>query len=115
MYYWHTATIVEALRQIADVKKILVQGPGGDVDTENLVIYMKGTDDRLFVSGFNVEEPDPVVKGACDVEHVELSDGKDYRGGLNSRNATTAMVYTRVRQYFVDKGAHVVDTHKDYF
>lgn len=116
MYYWHTATIVEALRRIPDVERILVQDPGGDVDSENLVVYVKGTDERLFISGFNVEQPDPIVKGACDVEYIELTDGVDYRGGLNSSStATTAMVFTRVRQYFVDKGAEVVDTHKDFF
>lgn len=115
MFYWHTATIVEALRRIPNVSKILVQDPGGDVDSENLVVFIRGSDDKLFVSGFNVEQPDPVDKGACDVEYIELTDGQDSRGGLTSRDAKTAMVYTRVRQYFVDNNAEVVDSHKTFF
>jgi hypothetical protein len=116
MWYWHSATIVEDLLRIKNVTKVINQGQGGDVDSDNLVIYVRGCNDKLWVNGFNTpDEPDITTPGACDVEMIELSDGLDSRGGLNSSEAAVAMVYTRVRQYFIDKGATVVPTHKDYW
>jgi len=115
MFYWHTATIVEALKRIKNVDKILVQDPGGDVDSENLIVYVKGTDDQLWVCGFITDDGVVDPAGACDVEMIELTDGLSSSGGLNSTNANLAIAYTRIRQYFVDNGAEVVPTHKAYF
>jgi hypothetical protein len=113
-FYWHSATIVEALLRIPNVKKILNTGPGGDVDSDILTIEIKGAVDRLYVSGFIVDG-EIATPGACDVEFIELQDGLDGQGGLMSTDPKVAMVYMRVRQYFVDKDAHVVPSHKPYF
>jgi hypothetical protein len=116
MFYWHSATIAEAFGRITDVYKVINQGPGGDCDSDNLVVYLRGCGDKLFVSGFNTpEQPDITTPGACDVEMIELTDGRDDRGGLTSTIPAVAMAYTRVRQFFIDKGATVVPTHKDYW
>ena len=113
-FYWDSAAVATALLCIPGVKRVLNTGPGGDVDSDCFTITVKGATDRLFVSGFSVDSeianPDSTT-----VEFIELKDGLDSRGGLNSSDPRVAMVYTRVRQYFVDKGAVVVPTHKDYF
>lgn len=116
MFNWHSATIVSDLLKIKNVTKIVNQGQGGDIDSDNLVIYVRGCEDKLFVNGFNTPDEDDIeTPGSCGVEMVELSDGLDSRGGLNTTDGTVAMVYMRVRQYFIDKGAIVVPTHKEYW
>lgn len=112
--HWNTAKIAAELHSIRGVSGIRNIGQGGDVDTENLVITIKGTSDELFVCGFSVDN-DIIAPGDTDVEMIELSDGLDSRGGLTSSHPKTAEAYIRVRQYFLDRGFKVVPTHKAYF
>ena len=114
MYYWNTDKIAKDLSELQLVSSVVNGGKGGDIDTDTLVIEVEGTEDRLFVCGFNVEDYE-VPRTDVDVELIQLTDGEDSRGGLNSRNFSVAQVYIEVRQYFVDRGGSVVNSIKDYF
>jgi hypothetical protein len=113
-FRWHSPTIVSALKLIPGVKGIRNTGQGGDVDSDNLTVSIKGATDQLFISGF-VQGGEISTPNVCEVDFIELTDGLDYRGGLNSTDARVADVYIAVRQYFVNSGAFVVPTHKAYF
>lgn len=116
MYRWNTSVIEGHLKQIPGVTKVTVNGPGGDVDTDNIVLTVDGSGDSLFIAGFEVDSmgelPD---KSDVDVDMVELTDGQCGSGGLNSDDFRTAQAFIHVRQYFVVNGANVVDSMKAYF
>ena len=114
MFHWKTNEVLADLRKIPLVKDVKNTGPGGDVDTDHLRIEVRGSPDPLYVCGFNVDG-DPKDQSNSEVEMVELTDGRDSRGGLNSDNDNTGQVWLQVRQYFRSKGIEVVDTMDDYF
>ena len=121
MYRWNTQKLVEAFEAIPQVSSVKVDHPGGDCDTENIVLFVEESDDeRVYCCGFSCEDESiwdtPYEeKGDINIEMVELTDGMDSRGGLNSSNPNTAMAYIAARQILVDDGAHVVNRLKDYF
>jgi len=121
MYHWNTQKLVEAFEQIPQISSVKVNMPGGDCDTENIIMYVEGSEDeRLYCQGFSCEDESiwdtPYEeKGDIYIEMVELTDGMDSRGGLVSENANTAMAYIAVRQILIDDGADVVNRLKDYF
>ena len=119
MFRWNSKQIKSDLAAIDQVSRVDITGPGGAVDTENLVIYLKGTDQMLWACGFAQDEAFYEIpyeeKGDIDVEMVELDDGLDSRGGLNSTDPIVALAYVAVRQYFIDKDVDVVDDMDDYF
>lgn len=114
MFRWNTDQIADDVRMLSFVKSVTIDEPGGDVDTDNLVVEIDGSEDHLFVAGFSV---DFELKNTSnvDVEMIELSDGMDSSGGLSSSDNNTAQAYIAVRQYFVDKNAAIVNSMKDYF
>ena len=116
MYQWNTKQIEEHLKQIPGVAKVTVNPPGGDVDTDNIVLTINGADDRLFIAGFEVRSDRELPnKSDVEVEMVELTDGTDCTGGLSSDDFRVAEAFIHVRQYFVVNGAAVVDRMRDYF
>ena len=116
MYRWNTKQIEQDLATIPGVVTVTVNGPGGDVDTDNIVLDIDGASDKLFIAGFEVENDRELPnKSDIDVPMVELTDGMCGSGGLNSDDFRVAEVFIRVRQYFVVNGADVVDHMKDYF
>jgi len=98
-----------------DLTVILESEPGGDFDTCPITVGVNGTDDNLFVSGFITG--DEVISDwyDVDVEMVELSDGLDSRGGLNSRNPKTIQAYADIRIKLAKEGFEIVDKMEDYF
>ena len=116
MYRWKTDVIEQHLQQIPGVSQVEVNGPGGDVDTDNIMLTVDGSDDNIFIAGFEVQNDRELPnKSDVDVDMVELTDGKCSSGGLNSDDFRTAQAFIHVRQYFVVNGAQVVDRMKDYF
>lgn len=115
MAHWKTDDISADLIRIPGVKSVTENGQGGDYDTNNLIIDLKGTSDQLRVCGFDDESGELVTIDDADVPMVELTDGLSSNGGLNSRNLKTAKVYILIRQYFIDKGFEVVPTMNAYF
>jgi len=114
MAQWNTKQIAKDLKLIPGVEKVKIYPPGGDVDTDNIIVKIKGADDSLFVSGFD-DEDDPANPSDVDVPFIELTDGLSSDGGLNSTDKKVARVYIEIRQYFLNRAFYVVNTHKAYF
>lgn len=117
MYKWNTDKIKAYLQTLDCIDGVLNNGPGGDVDTDNLLAKVRGTDTYIYVCGFNVEcdannvyITDPTD---CDVEMVQVTDQSGV--GLQSNDFTVAQAYIEVRQHFVDADAPVIGRLKDYF
>jgi hypothetical protein len=87
-------------------------GPGGDVDTDNIMVTIPNGE-RLFIYGFDPEN-DPQNQSDCDVDMVVLTDGADSRGGLNVNDPDLGQAYIKIKQYLIDKGFEVVPTLDDY-
>lgn len=117
MFHWNTDKITTYLETLDCVESVSNDGPGGDVDTDNLRVKVRGADDEyIFMCGFNVEEINNIYitdPSNCDVEMVEVTDQSGY--GLQSDNFTVAKAYIEVRQHFVGASASVVTHLKDYF
>lgn len=117
---WRTGDIKKLIKTSLDDESIghtiEENGQGGDVDTNNLRIefYDEEHTDPLFVRGFNsvgdITTPDDV-----EVEMIELSDGLDSRGGLNSKNRTTCVAYGVIMSALRQDGWDVIPSLDDYF
>jgi len=118
MFRWNTQKIITDLKKIPLIRDIKVNGPGGDVDSENLVITVRGAPDKLLVCGFVADQADFTTStpGDDDFEMVELADSSaDSRGGLNSDDDNVGQVWLAIRNYFRKQNIQVVDQLKDYF
>jgi hypothetical protein len=111
---WNSRNVAADLQKINLVLAVHIQEPGGDVDTDNLLVEVRNCDDMFFVCGFDPEN-DPVNQSDCDVPFIQLTDGQDSRGGLNSDEENMGLVYLGIRKYFRDLGFDVVNTMDDYF
>jgi hypothetical protein len=113
--HWKTKDVVELLKPLA--AKVEVSEPGGDVDTENLILTAKGAkrDNHLWVCGFRLECGLIKDPADTDVENVEVKDGQDSRGGLNTDDEATCVMYGRVCSALRKKGFSVVLTLDNYF
>jgi len=115
VYYWKTSEVIDELSKISKVKKVASTQPGGDYDTTEVIVHVVGCSDRLYVSGFySTEECIPNPDDST-VEWVEISDGLDSRGGLNSTNDNLAEVYIKIRQYFAKRGASIINHYSEIF
>lgn len=112
MYKWNSDKIIAFIQTLDCIEDVLNDGPGGDVDTDNLCAKVRGTGEYIYVCGFNVDNdiPDPYE---CDVEMVEITDQSG--DGLQSNDFTIAQAYIAIRQYFVGQDVPVVNRLKDYF
>ena len=116
MFHWNTKQIKSDLAQITGIVKVVVGPPGGDVDTDNLMLEISGANDNLFVCGFstnhNIQINDP---SNVEIDIIELQDGLDGGGGLHSNDRLTANIFIQVRQYFANKRASIVPSMDPYF
>lgn len=114
--HWNTAELIrqiEALPGVSDVTSFL----SGDDNSDQLVI--KFTKDYcLWCTGW---PDDPkrsggmISPGDCEIVHVELSDGLDSRGGLNSFAKSAMESYSLIREFFESKGAHIIDSYREIY
>jgi hypothetical protein len=117
MPIWNSSKITQDLKKLLgdDIKGIINDGPGGDVDTDNLCLVVnKRKRQWVHALGFS-QDHDITDPSEATVPYVELTDGQDSSGGLNSDDPKMARVYTTARAYFRRKGFVVVNTIKDYF
>ena len=110
---WKTDDVMAALRgEGLDCSPL---PPGGDMDTRKILIRVDG-EYSLWVTGFDediqeeIEDPDDV-----EVEMVELTDGKDSRGGCNSYAEGHVTAWGKAGRILEGMGFHVVRTMDDYF
>lgn len=112
---WNTKQIQSDLSQLFAVVRVDINPPGGDVDTDNLIIRINGTNEYLIVCGFNTSDDMITAQTPSDVD-VEMIQLCDTSGdGLQSNNPTLAVTYVEVRQYFVNQDIEVVPSMDPYF
>lgn len=114
---WNSDRIIKDLGTLIGngVKEIVNDGPGGDVDTDNIrFIVDRRNREWLIAVGF---DQDREIKNPSKVKvpYVELSDGQDSQGGLNSDDPRMAQAYVKIRAYFRDQGFQVVNAMDDFF
>lgn len=113
MSLWNTEQITKELKKINGVK-VTNNGQGGDVDTSNLYVEKNGY--GIHVAGFIttslgiVDSPD-----LCEVEMVEISDGRDSQGGCNADTPEEFFFFGQVQEIIKRLGHIVVRQMKDYF
>lgn len=116
MFVWETDKVLNDLKKLPNVEDVKNIGPGGDYDTSELVVCIKGVKhERIHVSGFYSTEETIPNPDHSTIQWVQITDGQDSRGGLNSSNRTTAEVYFEVRQYFVDRNVQVIRHYDQIF
>lgn len=117
MFHWNTDKIIADLMLIDCVVSVKNQGPGGDVDTDNLRCEIRGVDEGIYVCGFNVEYDANNIcitnPAKCEVEMINLTDQSG--DGLQTGSYTVAEGFIKVRQYFIGQNAIVINRLKDYF
>jgi len=117
MFRWDTKKIVAYLSTIPEIERVENNGPGGDVDTDNLYCKVRGSDEGIFVCGFSTDDAFMDIpldeRSDVDVEMIEITDNSGQ--GLQSDDFAVAKAYIEVRQHFVGGGATVVPYLKDYF
>jgi hypothetical protein len=114
-FHWNSQKIAEDLMKIPNVTKTSIEEPGGDFDTENILVEVLGGD-TIFVSAYQYEHSNTLTNpDDVDVHYVSIEDGLDSRGGLNSRLENTAFVYFSVRQYFIKHNAVVINHYDEIF
>lgn len=109
--------IYEAVRPHYPQVSVERTGPGGDWDTANLVIKPDKISDPLYVCGFRSGVEPALTETEWDdgeVEMIELKDGLDSRGGLNSGDIETSVAYAVISSALRRKGWSVVPQMKDY-
>lgn len=115
MIHWNTDKIVNALGKALPTKHIRKDMAGGDVDTESIIITMD-TGDQLFICGFKTNGYYGDERSDVDVEMVELSCGKDSRGGMHGVfEPETIEAYGKAMIVFKELGFDVVPTMDGYF
>lgn len=117
MSKWNTEEISRLIGQIENVASVTRHSQGGDVDTANLLVHIKGvTGERIRVLGFVTEgEIHPRHADACEIEMIEVTDGQQSDTGLSSSNEALAVVYAQVCARLRKAGHAVVPSLKAYF
>jgi hypothetical protein len=112
---WNTEKIISELtKKISNIEKIRNMGQGGDYDTDNLSVKIKGSKDVLYLCGFTPKVRCTTPENA-EVEIIQITDGLDSRGGLNSNNENLAVAFVQIRKFFEKKGFSTANTIKEYF
>lgn len=128
MSHWKTdeiKTLIENATESLSVNSVTVNLPGGDVDTEVIIVSMD--DDKLWICGFTLEDTlmpyvgnnagiqRKIDPSDMDIEAIEVTDGKSSGGGLNSKHLNTSIVYAHIVSILRENGHAVVPTMSDYF
>jgi hypothetical protein len=110
--HWNTEEIIGRFDDL-ECEKVKALFPGGDWNTDRVLI-ISPSGYRLWISGFvDMNERPLSDRDQSDsyIEFVELTDGKDSSGGLNSDDPEDIQFYAEVRTRLNDYD--VVDSWKD--
>jgi len=115
MTKWISKDIITKLEDTNLVVE-LQKYPGGDYDTCPIIVRIKGRiEPAFFISGF-VTTDNPIEKSDnVEVEMVELTDGLDSRGGLNSDDPIIIQLYADIRIKLAELNFSIVNSMEDYF
>ena len=115
MARWKTDEIVAAINKLPQVTRVDTAGQGGDCDTNNLVIHIKGSGKRLFMCGFT-SQGEINTPNNVDVEMVELNDGGNSWGhAVDWKDLKLVLSYQAIYTHMDKIGFNVVQRLKDYF
>jgi len=114
---WNQQKIVAALSAVPGAGRVeATTYPWGDYTTNAIVVHTPDGKHRIHALGFNDDFViDREDAEDTDVVMVELSDGTDSRGGLQSTDPQVIRLFGELRIALVGMGATVVDQMKDYF
>lgn len=113
---WVTTEMKEFLQ--SPEWNIHTNAPGGGVDTEGLVFTANGSTDpdvALTLCGFNSDGDDIIDPGCAPVDMLELTDGEDSSGGLNTDDEPTCIMYAKIISKLRKAGWYVVPSLDQYF
>jgi predicted transcriptional regulator len=110
---WNQKKIMTALAAIPGAASVKATDQGSEYCTNDIIVSTK-SGERLWMMGFNTRKEITTPEDTT-VEMVELSDGTDSRGGLQSNNPEVIRLYGEVRIVLTGMGAQVVAQMKDYF
>lgn len=88
-------------------------GPGGEVDTDNLLLTLGGVEDKLYVHGFSLYGLDNTSD--VDVDYAVVTDGLESGRELASTDYRLARAFIDVRQYLINRGFKIAGNMGDYF
>ena len=116
-YNWDSNKVAAAIQAVLPGAAVRVRGhSGGDYDTRPVLVGIGN--ESFFTSGFDTQNPVNNSDTAA-VEFVELTDGQDSRGGLNSSTPEMIRAYAEIRivleQLLADTDTFITDTYEDYF
>ena len=115
MAHWYTNTIIVDLEKIKGIHQVENQGPGEDVDSDNLYLTIKGSKGHIYIAAFDPER-NPTNPSDDEFTHIEVNDGVDSRGGFQTfKDQPLGQAYLAVCQYFATKGFNVVPCLKEYY
>lgn len=119
MGHWITSQIKSFLESLDEVKEVRINPPGGDYDSSNLYVEIN-SGEPLFVCACMSPETEislePDHWDDLDAPYVEISSGKDSRGGLvGVKSPNTIMAHARMLIYFQSNGFVVIPTIDDLF
>ena len=123
---WNTNAIVTIIREALEKNNhpyakrfddaVQIDGQWGDWDTEHIVVTDDNGNESLFIGGFRCGDEGVIdTPSQADIEMIEVSDGQDSRGGLNSNNLQLSLAYAIICATLRQNGFDVVDTQDDYF
>lgn len=117
MSHWKTTEVINLICTVPNVTSVQRHDQGGDCDTTNLVVRLKGTTERIHVCGFVTNGNAIEFEKADDtsIEMIEVSDGQDSKGGLSSSNRFVCVAYAEIVALLRRHGHTVVPSLKDYF
>ena len=116
-YNWNSNKVAAAIQAVLPGATVSVRGhSGGDYDTRPVLVGIGN--ESFFISGFDTQNPVNNSTTAV-VEFVELTDGQDSRGGLNSKTPEMIRAYAEIRialeQLLAYTDTFIADTCDDYF
>jgi hypothetical protein len=114
---WNTKKITKLLS--IHNTKIEATEPGGDYDSTTLLVEPVPPvkeNQRVYVAGFRTRHLQPgTSRDDFDIDMIEVNDGLDSRGGLNSSNSIIAHLYAEICTRLRGAGFTVVPKMDDYF
>lgn len=75
LYTWNTEAVKRLIAAVPGCSVIAVNPKGGDYDTEQVVVGIEGTEEKLFVRGFRTDGKSFPEQDNCDVELTEVTTG----------------------------------------
>lgn len=112
---WTTKKIVDLLAP--HCYDIVVRECDGDVDTETVMCQARqDIETRLHVAGFICEGWMTENRSVdVPVDHVEVTDGRDSRGGWNGSDMDEGVMYGKIVATLREAGFSVVPSMSRYF